>query len=179
MKILLINVNYFNREKTEMEEIYTFIGSCKQTTCDVYIFFHNQKHEEILDNLVDHSSAEIYNAMLNEDSINKDDVILIYSNRFDNDIRTILVTHVTSSLPIFDNDGLLDLLKKCLSANRSADTSLYVQKLTFTDDKLLKCESYHIETDISNVNKSLLLMSNAVDKMHILKPIEFRSLKNI
>ena len=162
-----------------MEEIYTFIGSSKQKTCNVYIFFHNQTYENIPVNLLDCSSAEIYNAMLNDDSIDKDDVILIYSNRLDNFIHSILVTHVTSSLPIFDNNSLLDLFKKCLSANRSTDTSLYVQKLTFTVDKLLKCESYHIKSADSNINKSLLLMSNVVHEMHILKPIEFRSLKNI
>jgi hypothetical protein len=88
---------------------------------------------------------------------------------------------VTCPLPSFDDKDIKDLLKKFLIADRTKNNGIYIQKLTFTVDRLLKCESYHIENEdiIDDMKEILLEMADEVDTLNILQPIEFRSLKDI
>jgi len=157
-----------------MEEICTYLGRSSQPNCDVCIFFHHRKHSDI--NVLNQGLGEIYNSMLHNSNIDRNDSVLIYSFR-DDHIQPISVTHMNYPAIIYSIDVLQITLFKLLSADRSKDNSFYIEKLTFADnDRLLKCESYNIDKD-DNIINVLNRMSFGVMNVKINEVIEYKSRK--
>jgi len=125
--------------------MFFFLGRSIQSNCEVNTFFHFQNNLDIHPDVMNLSAAEIYNAMVSRDIIDRKDAVLIYCVR-GNQIQPIIVTHITNKMIQFEGNALSDLLVKFLLIDRSRDISLYVEKLTFKNvNTLHKCEYYIIE----------------------------------